>query len=64
LSGAIIPKHHEAVYESLERGEALGGGEAEHPKDDVIIVPFPGVWFQGTRLGAKKHFVAGPSGIS
>jgi hypothetical protein len=62
LSGAIILERHEAVHKALKGGEALRGSQAEHPKDDVIIVPFPGVGLP-IRLGAERGHVGGQGRI-
>jgi len=63
LIGISISEHHEAIDESLKGSEALGGSEAEHPKDDVVVVPFPDVWLQGLGLGVRDRFLCETSGV-
>jgi len=58
-----IPEHHDAIDKLLRHFDALGGGEAEHPENDVVVVPFPGVWLQGIGLGAEDRLIDGPGRI-
>src|SRR4051794_18372428 len=59
-SGAeSIPELHDAFDKILCHFDALGGCEAEHPEDDVIVVPFPDVGLQVLGFGLGGGLVSG-----
>src|SRR5690349_20370332 len=64
LGAESIAEHHDAVDEILCHLDTLGRSEAEHPENDVVIVPFPDVWLQSLGLGAWDRFVDRMEGIS
>jgi hypothetical protein len=63
LGAESIPEHHDAIDKLLRHFDALGGGEAEHPENDVVIVPCPDVRRHRSGLGATDHLVDGPERI-
>jgi hypothetical protein len=63
LGAESIADHHDAIDEPLRHFNAFGGGEAEHPEDDVVVVPFPDVRLQGLGLGARDRFSREVSGV-
>src|SRR6266545_922267 len=63
LGTEAIPEHHDAFDKVLRRFDALSRRKAEHPEDDVVVIPFPDVWLQVLGLAARDRFLFGTSGV-
>src|SRR5215203_527389 len=54
LNPMSIANRHDAVYESLSYFQALRRGQAEHPENQIIVIPFrfrrPKRLFLGRRM--------------
>ena len=63
LRAESILEHPHAVHESLSHLEALGGCEAEHPEDDVVVVPFAHRRHRDLGSGLAGVLVSGGKGV-
>lgn len=63
LGAESIPEHDNAIGKALSHLDSLGRCEAEHPEDDVIVIPFSQRWIQRLAVSERGILLRGATDI-